>query len=139
MGGVYVLMFHIIILNQNFFPFVFCFVRLRLLKGLADLRKKTPLSILKTRNISRPSIHAGFKRFLALKNVTWNVTRPSENVTRCRYCRPENDHRKNLGERRKKRNAPFFAELSVVICNAATTAQRTVIRCKSLVSCYVFN
>ena len=75
---------------------------LRLLEGLADLRKKTPLSILKRRNISQSSIHAGFKRFLPFKNVTRSFTRPPKNVTRL-----------------------------------ATAAQRTVIRCRSLVLCYV--
>ena len=77
-------------------------MRLRLLGGLADLRKKTPLSILKRRNISQSSIHAGFKRFLPFKNVTRSFTRPPKNVTR-----------------------------------TATAAQRTVIRCRSLVLCYV--
>jgi hypothetical protein len=75
---------------------------LHLLGRLADLRKKTPLSILKRRNISQSSIHAGFKRFLPFKNVTRSFTRPPKNVTR-----------------------------------TATAAQRTVIRCRSPVLCYV--
>ena len=75
---------------------------LRLLKRLADLRKKSPLSIFKTHNISQSSIHAGFKRFLPFKNVTRSFTRPPKNVTR-----------------------------------TATAAQRTVIRCRSQVLCYV--
>ena len=83
-------------------------MRLHLLEALADLRKKTPLSILKRRNISQSSIHAGFKRFLPFKNVTRSFTRPPKNVTRCFLTL-------GLPLRRERSSSPDQS----VICNAS--------------------
>ena len=79
-----------------------------MLGRLADLRKKTPLSILKRRNISQSSIHAGFKRFLPFKNVTRSFTDPPKNVTRCFLT-------SGLPLRRERSSSPDQS----VICNAS--------------------
>lgn len=51
LGGIYVLKLKKIKLNNGFFLFELCPDASRLLEGLADLRKKSPLSIFKTHNI----------------------------------------------------------------------------------------